>query len=116
MHWNCKGLNNQGKQSTLIVAIQLDKIYVAMIQDSRNSANNDGKHPIRVSNCHTYFTPATVECRGLITIVNNTLPSKLVPPPATSEGTEVLTVKVWIDKKRTQLHNIYRVRGETKFS
>ena len=44
------------------------------------------------------------------------MPSKKSPPPVTSEGTEVLTVIVWIDKQPTLLHNVYRVRGETKFT
>ena len=83
-----------------------------MIQDSRIVANNDGKAPLKVPNCHTYFTPASAECHGLITIIRNTLPSTTHPTIATSEGTEVLTTKVWIDKKTTLLHNIYRVRGE----
>ena len=52
----------------------------------------------------------------MLTIVRNNIPSKIIPPIATSEGTEMLTVKVWIDKKPTLLHNIYRVRGETSFT
>ena len=116
MHWNAQGLNNSAKQSGLVAALQLDHIDIAMIQDSRISAKSDGKPPIRVPNCHTYFIPASEECHGLLTIVRNNLPSKISPPIATSEGTEVLTVKVWIDKKPTLLHNIYRVRGETSFT
>ena len=116
LHWNAQGLNSSAKQSALVAAIELDHIDVVMIQDSRISANNEGKPPIRVPNCHTYFTPASAECHGLLTIVRNKLPSKIVPPIATSEGTELLTVKVWIDKKPTLLHNIYRVRGETSFT
>ena len=99
MHWNAQGLNNSAKQSGLISALQLDHIDIAMIQDRRISAKSDGKPPIRVPNCHTYFMPASEKCHGLLTIVRNNLPSKISPPIATSEGTEVLTVKVWIDKK-----------------
>ena len=113
MHWNAQGLNTKEKQSALIASIQLDHIDVAMIQDSRITSNNDGKPPIRLPNCHTYFTPASAECHGLLTIVRNTIPSKISPPIVTSEGTEMLTVKVWINKRPTLLHNIYRVRGET---
>ena len=112
LHWNAQGLNNSEKQSALVAALQLDNIDVAMIQDSRIVANNDGKAPLKVPNCHTYFIPASAECYGLITIIRNTLPSTTHPTIATSEGTEVLTTKVWIDKKPTLLHNIYRVRGE----
>ena len=71
-----------------------------MIQDSRIIARIDGKPPIRVPNCHTYFTPASAECHGLITIVRNNISSKISPTIATTEGTEVLTVNVWIDKKQ----------------
>ena len=116
MHWNCQGLNNRGKRSALMAAIQLDEIDVAMIQDSRISDNNDDKPPIRVPNYQTYYIPASAECHGLITIVKTNMPPKKSPPPATSEGTEVLTVKVWINKQPTLLHNVYRVRGETKFT
>ena len=116
MHWNAQGLNNSGKQSALVAALQLDQIDVAMIQDSRIVANKDDKPPLRVPNCHTYFTPASAECHGLITIIRNTLASTTHPTIATSEGTEVLTTKVWIDKKPTLLHNIYRVRGEIAFT
>ena len=68
MHWNCQGLNNQGKRSALMAAIQLDQIDVAMVQDSRISDNNDDKPPIRVPNYHTYYIPASAESHGLITI------------------------------------------------
>ena len=103
MHWNAQGLNNNSKQSALIAALQLDHIDIAMIQDSRISAKSDGTPPIRVPNCHTYFIPATGECHGLITIVKNTLPSKISLTVATTEGTEVLTVKVWIDNKKNYI-------------
>ena len=79
-----------------------------MLQDSRISAKNDGKPPIR-------SIQASAECHGLITIVRNDIPYMLPPPIAISEGTELLTVKVWINKRRTLLHNIYRVKGETAF-
>ena len=113
MHWNAQGLNTKEKQSALIASVQLDHIDVAMIQGSRITSNNEGKPPIRIPNCHTYFTPASAECHGLLTIVRNTIPSEISPPIVTSEGTEMLTVKVWINKRPTLLHNIYRVRGET---
>ena len=116
LHWNAQGLNSKSKQSTLVAALQLDHIDIAMIQDSRISSRNDGKPPIRVPNCHTYFIPASAECHGMLTIIRNNIPSKIILPIATSEGTEMLTVKVWIDKKPTLLHNIYRVRGETSFT
>ena len=115
LHWNVQGLNSSEKQSALVAAIELDNIDVLMLQDSRISTRNDGKPPIRVPNCHTYSIPASAECHGLITIVRNNIPSMLPPPIATSEGTELLTVKVWINKRPTLLHNIYRVRGETDF-
>ena len=83
-----------------MAALQLDNIDIAMIQDSCIVANKDGKAPLRVRNCHTYFIPASAECHGLITIIRNTLPSTTHPTIATSEGTEVLTTKVWIDKKQ----------------
>ena len=116
MHWNAQGLNNIGKQSALVAALQLDHIDVVMIQDSRLAARDDGKPPIRVPNCHTYFIPSSAECHGLITIVRNTIPSTSSPILETTEGTEVLTVKVWFNKKETLLHNIYRVRGQVTFS
>ena len=116
MHWNAQGLNNPGKQSALVAAIQLDHIDITMIQDSRLATRDDGKPPIRVPNCHTYFIPTSAECHGLLTIVRNTIPSKPSPLLVTSEGTEVLTVKVWINKKATLLHNIYRVRGQIAFT
>ena len=52
-HWNAQCLNSIAKQSALIAALQLDHIDVALIQDSRISAKNDGKQPIRVPNCYT---------------------------------------------------------------
>ena len=58
LHWNAQGLNNKSKQFTLIAALQLDDIDIAMIQDSRILAINDGK-PIRILNCHTYFIPVS---------------------------------------------------------
>ena len=116
LHWNVQGLNSKTKQSALIAAIQLDHIDVVMLQDSRIPANCDDKPPIRVPNCHTYFIASSAECHGLITIVRNNIPSKAAPTMATSEGTEILTVKVWINKKPTLLHNVYRVRGETAFT
>ena len=99
--------------------VYLDEVVffnVAMIQDSRSVAKKDGIAPIRVPNCHTYFIPASPECHGLLTIIRNNIPSKSSHSPPTSEGTEVLTVKVWIDKKPTLLHNTYRVRSDTAFT
>ena len=116
LHWNDQGLNSPAKQSALIAALQLDHIDIAMIQDSRIVAKKNGIPPIRVPNCHTYFIPASPECHGLLTIIRNNIPSKSPHSPPTSDGTEVLTVKVWIDKKPTLLHNTYRVRGDTAFT
>ena len=116
MHGNCQGFKNQGKRSALTAAIQLYQVDVVVVQYSRISVNNYDKPPIRVPNYHTYCIPASAECHDLITIVKTNMPSKKSPPPATSEGTDVLTVKVWIDKQPTLLHNVYRVRGETKQS
>ena len=110
MHWNAQGLNAHDKQSTLTDAILSDNLDVIMIQDSRLKSKDDVHPPIKVPECHTYFKPLSATCHGLLTIVNNRLPSAIHPAPVLGNGTEALSVKVWLQGKPVIMHNIYRVK------
>ena len=79
MHWNAQGLNVHHKQSALIDAILSDNLDIIMIQDSRLKSKDDVLPPIKVPECHTYFKPLSATCHGLLTIVNNRLPSAKHP-------------------------------------
>ena len=79
MHWNAQGLNVHDKQSALIDAILSDNLDIIMIQDSRLKSKDDVLPPIKVPECHTYFKPLSATCHGLLTIVNNRLPSAKHP-------------------------------------
>ena len=90
-----------------------------MLQNTRYTERQDGLPPLRLRGYHTYHQPyvshgnGDVECHGLLTMVYDRVPSKCAQQQLRiGDGTESLSVRVWLNNKSILLHNIYRVDGE----
>ena len=115
--WNAQGANME--TARIQDAVQQDSIYVLMLQDTRYTKRQDGLPPLRLRGYHTYHQPyvshgnGDVECHGLLTMVSDKVPSKCAQQQLKiGDGTESLSVRVWLNNKSILLHNIYRVDGE----
>ena len=109
VHWNTQGAN--GKVAEIQAAVIDHDIDILLLQDTRFKPRADGIAPLRVDGYHTYHIPQREEptkCHGLITLVHFRLPSSIMDIVQIGQSTEVLSVKVWINKRPLDIHNIYR--------
>ena len=112
VQWNTQSAKD--KIGLLQAEIAEHDIDIVLLQDTRLKRRQDGIPKLRVDGYHTYHIPMSedpaVQCHGLITLVNNRVPSKLITLPLNlGISTEVLSVKIWHEKKPIDIHNIYRV-------
>ena len=115
--WNAQGANME--TARIQAAVQQHSIDVLMLQDTRYTERQDSLPPLRLRGYHTYYQPyvshgnGDVECHGLLTIVSDKVPSECAQQQLRiGDGTESLSVRVWLNNKSISLHNIYRVDGE----
>ena len=112
VHWNTEGANQ--KIGLLQREIAKHDIDIVLLQDTRLRKRQDGIPGLRVNGYHTYHIPLgidpDVQCHGLVTLVNDRVPSKLITQPLDiGDSTEVLSVKIWHENKPIDIHNVYRV-------
>ena len=112
VQWNTQSAKD--KIGLLQTEIAEHDIDIVLLQDTRLKRRQDGIPKLRVDGYHTYHIPMsedpTVQCHGLITLVSNRVPSKLITLPLNlGISTEVLSVKIWHENKPIDIHNIYRV-------
>ena len=112
VQWNTQSAND--KIGLLQAEIAEHDIDIVLLQDTRLKRRQDGIPKLRVDGYHTYHIPMSedpaVQCHGLITLVSNRVPSKLITLPLNlGISTEVLSVKIWHENKPIDIHNIYRV-------
>ena len=112
VQWNTQSAND--KIGLLQAEIAEHDIDIVLLQDTRFKRRQDGIPKLRVDGYHTYHIPMSedpaVQCHGLITLVSNRVPSKLITLPLNlGISTEVLSVKIWHENKPIDIHNIYRV-------
>ena len=112
VQWNTQSAND--KIGLLQAEITEHDIDIVLLQDTRLKRRQDGIPKLRIDGYHTYHIPMSedpaVQCHGLITLVSNRVPSKLITLPLNlGISTEVLSVKIWHENKPIDIHNIYRV-------
>ena len=112
VQWNTQSAND--KIGLLQAEIAEHDIDIVLLQDTRFKRRQDGIPKLRVDGYHTYHIPMSedpaVQCHGLITLVSNRVPSKLITLPLNlGTSTEVLSVKIWHENKPIDIHNIYRI-------
>ena len=112
VQWNTQSAKD--KIGLLQAEIAEHDIDIVLLQDTRLKRRQDGIPKLRVDGYHTYHIPMSedpaVQCHGLITLVSNRVPSKLITLPLNlGISTEVLSVKIWHENKPIDIHNIYRV-------
>ena len=109
VHWNAQGANR--KRALITSCIINEGIDIMLIQDTRLKKRQDGRVPIRVPGCHTFYKPLDENCHGLLTIVRKNIPVQLQKTTNPGENTEILTVKIWLQDEALLIHNMYRVKN-----
>ena len=82
-----------------------------LIQDTRLEKRSDGRPPIKIPGYHTFYKAKSLNCHGLLTIVRSSLAADEIDIERPGEHSEILTVKIWINKDPLLIHNIYRIKG-----
>ena len=109
VHWNAQGANTKlGRIKSTIV---IEKINIMLIQDTRLENRSDGRPPIRIPGYHTFYKAKSVNCHGMLTILRSNLAADEIDTERPGEHSEILTVKIWINKDSLLIHNIYRIKG-----
>ena len=109
VHWNTQGAN--GKVAEIQAAVIDHDIDILLLQDTRFKPMADWIAPLRVDGYHTYHIPLREEptkSHGLITLVHHRLPSAIMGNIDIGQSTEVLSVKIWINKRPLDIHNVYK--------
>ena len=83
-----------------------------MIQDTRLQERPDGRAPVRVPGYYTFHKPKDENCHGLLTIARRQIPAQHVGTARPGVNSEVLTIKIWINKKAVLIHNLYRTKDD----
>ena len=109
VHWNAQGANR--KRALITSCIINEGIDIMLIQDTRLKERQDGRVPIRVPGCHTFYKPLDENCYGLLNIVHKNIPVQLQKTTNPGENTEILTVKIWLQDEALLIHNMYRVKN-----
>ena len=107
VHWNAQSASQ--KTSAIKRTILQDDLDIVMIQDTQYRTRNYGMTNIKIHGYHTYHIPAGEDSHGLVTIIKQTIPSEKAPQIDTGEGTESLSIKIWLNNKPLTVHNTYRV-------
>ena len=109
VHWNTQGAHQ--KIAEIQAAVIEHEIDILLLQDTRFKPRTDGIAPLRVHGYHTYHTPQRKEptkCHGLVTMVHHRLPSDIMDTIEIGQSTEVLSVRIWINKRPLDIHNVYK--------
>ena len=109
VHWNAQGANT--KRGRIKSTILHEKIDIMLIQDTRLEKRSDGRPPIKIPGYHTFYKAKSLNCHGLLTIVRSNLAADEIDIERPGEHSEILTVKIWINKDPLLIHNIYRIKG-----
>ena len=109
VHWNAQGANTKlGRIKSTIVH---KKINIMLIQDTRLEKRSDGRPPIKIPGYHPFYKAKSLNCHGLLSIVRSSLAADEIDTERPGEHSEILTVKIWINKDPLLIHNIYRIKG-----
>ena len=109
VHWNAQGAIS--KTSAIQTTIVQDDIDIVMIQDTRYKRRPDDLPNLRIQGYHTYHRTMDEGGHGLVTLVKHTIPSEAADQVDLGDGTETLSIRIWINNKPLLLHNLYRVNG-----
>ena len=67
---------------------------------------------MRIHGYHTYHRTMDEGGHDMVTMIRHTLPSEEAEQIHLGDGTETLSIRIWLNNKPLLLHKIYRVDGE----
>ena len=103
LQWNINGASN--KRASLVHTVRTMNIDIVALQETL--IPNPEK--FKLSGYNTFATPRTEEDRGLIILVKNSIPAKvLVNPVFCGDRVEVVAVEILLLNTNLTIYNIYR--------